>query len=71
MVVIDQEAYGRICNYIHEFVGLSIDCEQELKQHFVDVDPITVSAIHAKEWQKRVKNSYVSIVRIGKVLAKE
>lgn len=71
MVVIDQETYKTICDYINNFNGLSIDCERILREEFKDVDSITVSAIHAKEWQKRVKHNYVNIKRSAAILVKE
>lgn len=71
MVVIDQETHKSICGFITNFNGLSIDCERKLKAKFLNVNPNTVSAIHAKEWQKRSKKNHENMRRQGKMFLKE
>lgn len=54
MVVSTIETYNSICDYISKYKGLTIDCDRDIRIASPDIDPLTLSAVLSKEWQKRI-----------------
>ena len=71
MVVISTEEYEKICEFCAKFRGLTIHCEQKLREEFSHIDPQVLSAILSKEWQKYIKTRHHRIVRSAADLLKE
>lgn len=71
MVVISTEVYEEIRQFCFQYTDLSIHCEQELRQKWLNIDPLVIRAIHSKEWQKHIKNHHHNILRAANSLLKE
>lgn len=71
MVVLNTQTYGEMCDFIAQFTGLSIYCEEKLKKRFSDIDPQVVSAIRSREWQKHTRNLHQRISRSAYKLLRE
>lgn len=71
MVVISTEIYEKIQLSFRKFHGLAIHCEQELRKKYPELDPIVITAILSKEWQKHVKNNHHFMQKAANKLLKE
>lgn len=71
MVIVSTDSYMKIKRYFENFNGLTIHCEQNLKQIFTELDPLVVSAILSKEWQKHIKYHHHNIMRMAAIILKE
>uniref|UniRef100_A0AAG5D6N6 CDAN1-interacting nuclease 1 n=1 Tax=Anopheles atroparvus TaxID=41427 RepID=A0AAG5D6N6_ANOAO len=71
MVVISTKRYTEIQNFIRNYNGLSIDCNQELGLKFPEYSPDTLGSILAKEVLQRVKTNHSKITAKAGLLVKD
>lgn len=71
MVVISTQIYEDICRFCSNYKGLSINCEEDLRKNFANINEEVLSAILSKECQKNIKHRYHFLLRSGPSLLKE
>lgn len=70
MVVLSTELYDRICGYIGQYNGLTIDCDRDIRKEFPAIDTHTLSAVLSKEWQKRIKRHHYTVLQNAQAILK-
>ena len=68
MNIISIETYNDVAKHVHEYRGLPIDCETELKREFSHINSKTLDSILSKEWQLIIKTNYQIVNKKAKKL---
>lgn len=71
MVKLTEEVHSEICKYVRSYPGLAIDCDTDIKKKFPAINPNTLEAILAKEWQNIIKFNYPRISSMAKQFINE
>jgi hypothetical protein len=58
VVMINEITYNKIVNFLSEFQGLSIECEDEASKCFPDIPPQTIKSIISKQGQNSLKTFF-------------
>lgn len=56
-----KEKYNEITEYIKNYRGLSIDCQEDMKKQFPDVSPRTLGSILSKSGQNKLRQFHYKL----------
>lgn len=70
MVIINETTYNQIVDFLFNFKGLSIECEEEASKRFPEIPPNTIKSIISKQGQNSLKTFFYKYTkRSGAIIA--
>jgi hypothetical protein len=70
-MIISTQTYQKICEFIRNYNGLPLDCEQIILTEFPDIPNRTLSAILSRELQNRQMATFSKLNHKSFLLLKE